>query len=189
MRHLNHLAALVAAVAITGAALPAAAASSPARAEAMAKLSYMSGVWRGPASGVGRDMKPFEVTQTERMGPMLDGDIIVIEGRGYGADGKVAFNAFGIVSWDPTTQEYEIRSYASGYSGTFELKLTADGYIWEIPAGPGAAIRYTATVADDTWREVGDYVAGDAAPQRIFEMNLKRVGDTTWPSADPVPMQ
>ena len=56
---------------------------TPGRTEAMAKLSFMRGVWAGHATGTNRDGSRYSVTQTERMGPMLGGDIIVIEGRGY----------------------------------------------------------------------------------------------------------
>lgn len=63
------------------------------------------------------------------------------------------------------------------------LTPTDKGYGWEIPAGPNAVIRYTATLADGTWTEVGDYVAAGGQPRRVFEMNLKRVGDTDWPAA------
>ncbi len=170
---------------LLGAATQADAASSPARAGAMARLGFMSGTWVGPAEGVLPDGKPYHVTQTERMGPMLDGDLIVIEGRGYRDDGSTGFNAFAVVSWDERSGKYELRSYAQGYAGTFELRPTADGYTWEIPAGPGAVIRYTATVKDGRWHEVGERVAGGKA-LKIFEMNLHRTGDTDWPQGKPV---
>jgi hypothetical protein len=152
-----------------------------AQKEAIKKLSGMFGVWRGPGSGMNRS-GPYQVTQTERIGTMLDGTIMVIEGKGYTPDGKVAFNAFGVISYDAATKVYTLRSHALGYSGDFPLTLTDTGYVWSIPAGPGATIRYTATFSGGTWNEVGDYVAGEAPPRRIFEMNLKRVGDTDWPS-------
>jgi hypothetical protein len=44
-------------------------------------------------------------------------------------------------------------------------------------------IRYTCVVKDGAWREVGDRIAPGKEPVRFFEMNLKRVGDTTWPAA------
>ena len=141
----------------------------------------------GPAEGTARDGSHYSVTQTERMGPMLDGDVIVIEGRGYRADGSTGFNALGIVSWDAQSKKYELRSYAQGFAGTFELRPTSDGYVWEIPTGPGAVIRYTATVKDGRWREVGEVVAPGKPAQKIFEMSLRRVGDTDWPVGKPVP--
>jgi hypothetical protein len=152
----------------------------------MSKVAFMRGVWRGPAHGTSMDGKPYTVTQTERMGPMLGGDIVVIEGRGYNADGTTGFNAFAVVSYEPRAGKYEMRSYAQGNAGTFELHLTPDGYTWEIPAGPDAIIRFTATVNDNRWREVGHYIAKGKPPVQTFEMNLTRVGDTEWPLGTPV---
>jgi hypothetical protein len=173
-------------IAVVATTLAAHAHSSPERAKAMARLGFMNGIWVGPAEGQGRDGTPYAVTQTERMGPMLDGDVIVIEGRGYQPDGAVAFNAFGVVSWDAQSKKYELRSYAQGYSGTFELTPTADGYVWEIPAGPDAVLRYTATVKAGKWREVGELIAKGKPPRKTFEMDLERVGDTDWPLTKPV---
>lgn len=159
---------------------------SPQLAPAMAKLGFMRGEWRGPASGVTPAGQHYEVTQTERMGPMLGGDIVVIEGRGYRQDGTTGFNAFAVVSYNPQRDKYELRSYAQGYAGTFDLDLTAEGYVWQVPAGPDAVMRFTATVKDNHWREVGEYVAPGKPPMKSFEMNLDRVGETDWPLGSPV---
>jgi hypothetical protein len=153
---------------------------------AMQRFSWMLGTWRGPGSGF-TEAGPYQVTQTERIGPMLAGTLIVIEGKGFSAEGETAFNAFGIISYDVPTRTYRLRSYALGYTGDFRLTPTEDGYTWEIPAGPGAAIRYTAKLADGIWTETGDYVAAGQPPSRIFEMNLERVGDSSWPEAGGVP--
>ena len=153
-----------------------------AQREAMASLAFMDGVWRGPAWTILPSGEKHSVTQTERIGPFLDGSVKVIEGRGYDADGKVAFNAFGTISYNPATRAYNMHSYAQGNAGDFALKPTPDGYVWEIPAGP-MTIRYTCVVKDGAWREVGDRIAPGKEPVRFFEMNLKRVGDTTWPAA------
>ena len=159
-----------------------------AQKEAMAPLAFMDGVWRGPAWTQLRTGR-HEVTQTERIGSFLDGSVKVLEGRGYNADGTVGFNAFGIISFDPATKKYSLRSYALGYSGDFPLEPKADGFVWRVPAGPGAIIRYTATITKDHWREIGERIAGDAPPVQMFEMNLTRVGDSNWPESDPVPMR
>ena len=58
-----------------------------------------------------------------------------------------------------------------------------------MPAGPGAIIRYTATIRDGTWRDIGERIAGDAPPVRVFEMNLRRVGDTRLARRRAVPMR
>jgi hypothetical protein len=153
--------------------------------EAMQRLANMDGVWRGPAWTILPSGEKHTITQTERIGPFLDGSVKVIEGRGYDADGKVTFNAFGTISYNPATRAYTLHSYAQGRAGDFVLTPTSDGYIWEIPAG-GMTIRYTATIKDGAWREVGDRIMPGKEPVRFFEMNLKRVGSTDWPAAGAV---
>ena len=154
----------------------------------LAKLAFMDGIWRGPAWSITPTGRK-EVTQAERIGPFLDGTVKVLEGRGYLPDGSVGFNAFGTISFNPATQAYVLHAYAQGYGGDFPFRVTPTGYVWEVPSGPGAIIRYTATIGEGRWREIGERVAGQAPPLQIFEMNLKRVGDTGWPAANPVPMR
>jgi hypothetical protein len=167
---------------------PDPAASIAAQREAMAAFARMDGVWRGPAWSItpaGRH----EIIQTERIGPFLGGSVRVIEGRGYNADGSVGFNALGVISYNPATRGYTISSWALGQAGVFPITPTSDGYTWEIPAGPGTTIRYTATIRDGTLREIGHRIAGNAPPVQIFEMNLRRIGDTDWPVGTAVPRQ
>ena len=174
----------------TGAAQPPAdpGARIVAQREALAPLQRLDGVWRGTAWTLtprGRHA----IVQTERIGPFLDGSVRVIEGRGYDADGSVSFNALGVISYNPDTSSYSLQSWALGRSGTFPFRVTSDGYMWEVPAGPGAIIRYTATIRDGHLREIGERIVGSGTPMQVFEMNLDRVGDTTWPSGDAVPMR
>lgn len=192
--------ALAAAVALAAPAVsqPTAPAARPARADpaalsaaqhdAMAKLAMMDGVWRGTAWSMTPSGR-HGVVHTERVGPFLGGSVKVIEGRSYMPDGSVGFNAFGIVSYEPASGAYTLHSYAMGRAGDFPLKVEPDGYSWEMPAGPGAVIRYKATIGNSAWKETGFRVAGEALPIQIFEMNLKRVSDTRWPAGDPVPMK
>lgn len=167
---------------------PDSASRLAAQAEAMKPLAWMDGVWRGQAWSVSQAGR-HEVTQTERIGPFLSGSVKVMEGRGYGADGKVSFNAFGTVSYDPGAKTYVLHSNAQGYAGDFPLQVTPDGYVWTTPAGPGRSIRYTATMKQGAWREVGEMVAEGRPPVQIFEMNLTRVGATDWPAGGAVSMR
>jgi hypothetical protein len=159
-----------------------------AQREAMARLAFMDGVWRGPAWSLTPQGR-HDIVQTERIGPMLGGAIKVMEGRGYAADGSVPFNAFGVVSFDPDRRAYNLTTWALGYSVTVPLTITATGFVWETPAGPGAIIRYTAVIRDGTWHEVGERIVGDAPPVRTIELTLRRLGDSSWPAADAVPMR
>jgi hypothetical protein len=190
---LKHRPAIVALVMMGGAPLAGSGQGRPdptaliaAQRAAMVLLAWMDGVWRGSAWTVLPSGEKRIITQTERIGPLLDGSIKVVEGRSYEADGRVGFNAFGIISYNPDTHAYSLHSHAQGLVGDFALRLTSDGYVWEIPAGP-ATIRYTAVIKDGAWREVGDRLVPGQDPFRFFEMNLARVGDTTWPAAGAVP--
>jgi len=153
---------------------------------AMAKLSFMDGVWRGPASTLLPSGEKHTVTQTERIGPFLDGAVKVIEGRGYDAKDNVTFNAFGIVSYDPAKKAHAMRSYTMGRAGDFALTPSDSGFVWEIPAG-SMTIRYTAVIRGGKWREIGQRVVPGGDPVQFFEMNLVRVGDSNWPVAGTIP--
>lgn len=156
-----------------------------AQRDAMVALAFIDGVWRGPAWTILPSGEKHTITQTERIGPFLGGSVKVIEGRGYDPDGTVTFNAFGTISYNPTTRAYTLHSYAQGNVGDFTVTPAADGYVWEIPAGP-TTIRYTAVIKGDAWREVGDRITPGREPVRFFEMNLTRVGTTDWPAAGAV---
>lgn len=153
---------------------------------ALAPLDFLDGVWRGVARTTLPDGSVQELTQTERVGPFLEGTLKVIEGRGYDAKGGVVFNALGIVSWDVARQRFAFRSYAMGHAGDFAFAATGDGFTWEIPAGP-ATLRYAATVRDGVWHETGDRIVPGQAPVRFFEMTLHRIGDSKWPAAGAIP--
>jgi len=125
---------------------PDPAALVSAQREAMNRFAILDGVWRGTAWIMLPSGQKHHLTQTERVGPFLDGSVRVIEGRGYEDDGRVGFNALAIVSFDPQTDTYSMRSYAQGRAGDFVITPTEDGFQWEIPAGP-MTIRYRRCLA------------------------------------------
>lgn len=165
---------------------PAAAQTAPPQNALMQKLDLLKGTWVGETKGMGPDGKPYVVRQTERVGSMLNGDVLVIEGRGYRSDGTLAFNALGTVSADAKTGAFEFRAHAQGRSGTYRMEAIPNGVTWELAAGPQATVRYTITIEGGVWHEVGEYLAKDQPPRQILEMTLKRTGDTDWPAAQPV---
>ena len=156
--------------------------------QAMAALAIFDGTWRGPASATEPSGQQRRITQTERVGSLLDGSIKVIEGRGFTADGVKTFNAFAVISFSPQTSTYNFHAYAQGHSGDFPMQVTPNGFTWSIKAGP-ATIRYTATVTDGVWSEIGERIVEGQQPAKIFEMTLRRVGNTDWPAAGAVPPQ
>lgn len=172
--------------------LPAAAQAPPdaeariaAQQEAIERLAFLDGEWRGTAWTLGPGGRKEVLTQTERVGSFAEGTVKLVEGRGYAADGSLAFNAFAVVSYEPATDTFTMRSYAFGRAGDFELTPTENGFTWEIPAGP-ATIRYTATVKDGEWRQVGERMVEGQEPVQFFGMDLVRLRDTDWPAGGAV---
>ena len=190
----RHLIALLFAASVLTATSPPALAQTPpdptaliaAQKTALEKFARMDGVWRGPAWMMLPSGEKHQLTQTERIGPFLDGAIKVIEGRGYESDGRVSFNAFGVISYSAETKGYRMRSHAQGRYGDFAIVPTDDGYTWEVPAGP-MTIRYTAVIKDGVLKEVGDRIMPGKEPVRFFEMTLTRLSNTEWPAGNAVP--
>ena len=154
-----------------------------AQKEAMKALAMLDGEWRGPAKTLLNDGTWHTITQTERVGPMLDGAVKVIEGRGYEADGSVSFNAFAVISYDPDRKTYSMRSYTSGRQGDYPIVPTSTGFRWEIQAGPQMKIEYEATVKDGVWTEVGTRVPANGPAVKFIEFSVTRLKDATWPAA------
>ena len=171
------------AVAVAEPAAEAAIAEAPAELVPDSALSFLFGEWVGTAKGTDANQQPYEVVQTERVGPLLGGKITLIEGRGYDAAGETLFNAFAVVSKNAQTGELEFRSYTGDYAGTYPFERTADGFRWSLPAGPAAKMVYTAVVNGDSWEQIGEYVPEGGAPVKVFEMSLKRTGSSDWPAA------
>lgn len=157
-----------------------------AQRKAMTPLAVLDGTWRGEAVVLQPDGTRLKLTQTERVGPMLDGTLRVIEGRGFRADGSLAFNAFAVISFSPRSGRYTFRSYAMGYVGDYPLELRPDGFVWSITLPDGVQLRYTITVKDDRWIEVGERIAPGQPPVKTLEMSLKRIGGTDWPAGGAV---
>jgi len=193
MSHLRLVFAAVALSALAVASISSAAAGASdsvamlaAQHRSMQPLSIFDGIWRGPARVTLPDGKEVLITQTERVGSFLGETVKVIEGRGYAPDGTSPFNAFAVISYSPQSDKYNFRSYAQGYSGDFPVEVRPDRFTWSIKAGP-ATLRYTATVKDGVWVEIGERLVEGQAPVKIFDMSLRRIGNTDWPSAGAVP--
>jgi hypothetical protein len=169
----------------TSAAQQIDAASIAAQRAAIARIDIIDGMWRGSAVQK-TPAGEHRMTQTERVGSLLDGSIKLIEGRGYGPDGATVFNALAVIAWDPVTKAYHMRTHAQGRSADPKFAMTDAGFVWEFPAG-GATIRYTATIGGGKWREIGEYLMPGRPPMQFFEMNLTRIGDSPWPAGGTVP--
>lgn len=155
---------------------------------AAAKLAMLDGEWRGTATVMLPDGSTRTMVHTERVGTLQDGAIRLIEGRSYDDAGQPQFAAFAVVSWDAMRNQFRFRSHAQGFYGDYPLTVTADGFSWEMQAGP-MRMRYTARIADGRWEETGVREMPGQPPVTFITMTMQRIGDSAWPGAGAVPPQ
>jgi len=154
-----------------------------AQREAMKALAMLDGEWRGPEKSLRNDGQWHEMVQSERVGTMLDGTVRVLEGRGFEKNGELSFNAFAVISYDPDTKAYTMRSYSGGRVGDFPIVPNATGFSWEIQAEPEMKIAYEAIVKNGVWTEIGTRIPKNGTPVKFIEFSVTRLGDTGWPAA------
>ena len=153
---------------------------------ALDKLAMLDGEWRGTASVFTPSGQKFSITHTERVGPMLNGTIRVVEGRSHLPNGGSPFNAFAVISYDVAGKRYTMRSYVQGHQGDFTLTLTDHGFSWSMTGADGVPVRYTAVVGNGRWVETGERIV-DGKPVKYMELDVTRIGDSSWPAAGAVP--
>lgn len=163
---------------------PSLPAGTPEQRAAMNALDFLDGEWRGQAR-IG-PQGAMVLVQTERVGDLLGGSVKVVEGRSYDEAGDTAFNALGVISWDPE-DGYSFSTWTSGMRAVYPIEVTANGFSWSHAAGPNGTMSYTATIADGRWRQIGHYSAPGQEPVTVIEMDLERLGDSDWPSGGAVP--
>lgn len=158
------------------------------QAEAMVPFQWMVGEWRGNATQRGPG-GVIELIQTERVGPMLSGSVMVVEGRGYDPEtGTTEFNALGIISYDPASGSYGFDAHANGQRGHFKIEIVEDGFDWFIERGP-VNIRYEVRPTDGRWIETGFVAMPGREETQFYHMELDRIGDGDWPLVGAVPME
>lgn len=175
------LAALATAALAQAPSLPA---GTPEQRAAIDALDFLDGEWRGQAR-IG-PQGAMVLVQTERVGDLLGGSVKVVEGRSYDEAGDTAFNALGVISWDPE-EGYSFSTWTSGMRTVYPITVTADGFSWSHAAGPSGTMSYSATITDGRWSQVGHYSAPGQEPVMVIEMDLERLGDTVWPMGEAVP--
>jgi hypothetical protein len=156
----------------------AAQAPDPAAAQAgIARLEFMVGRWRGEAWQL-RGSERVQTQMAEVVERKLGGAVLLVEGRGTiavpGAEDRIVHHALGVISFDPGSGTYTLRSYLStGQSGAFALTLVNGGVRW-IREVPGGSVRNTARFTNDEWHEIGEFSRDGTTWTQIMELRLRR---------------
>lgn len=146
--------------------------------EAMARLSFLVGSWKGEAWMQMGPGQRTEMTQTESVAAHLDGLVLAIEGEGRlrSNPDAVVHHAFATITYDAETKGYRVHAIRKdGKSIDAAGAFTADGaFQWGF-AMMGGNVRYTIHYTDDgEWLETGDFSSDGTAWTQVLEMKLKR---------------
>jgi hypothetical protein len=150
--------------------------TKPVSVDAMKKLDYLAGKWKGAGWIMMGPQRREEFNQTENVQSKLDGTILTIDGSGRSKpDDRPVHNAFGVIYYDAPSSEYKFMAFlADGRSVLADFKVTDNGFVWGFKA-PYGQIRYTMThTAKDEWNEIGERSADGSTWSKMFEMTLTR---------------
>jgi hypothetical protein len=157
--------------------LAAQAPDAPLAQAGIARLEFMIGRWRGEAWQL-RGNERVQTQMVETVDRKLGGAVLLVEGRGTiaipGAEDRVVHHALGVISFDPGSARYTLRSYlATGQSGEFVLTLVDGGVSWTREV-PGGSVRNTARFTSNEWHEIGEFSADGTTWRQIMELRLRR---------------
>ena len=144
---------------------------------AMKKLGFLVGDWSGEASVLRGPGQLVEMAQTESAQFKLDGLVLVIEGVGRTkAEGKLALQALGLISFDDEAGIYTMRAFNDGRWLETEVKL-ADGensISWGFSLGEFKTRTVLRIYENGEWTEVAELSIADRSPQKMMDLSVWR---------------
>jgi hypothetical protein len=146
-----------------------------AQRDAMQKLAFLVGQWKGEATVSTGPGGPRRLEQTEDVQFKLGGLVLLIEGTGRNpVSGAVEFNALATVSFDEASGAYRFRAYSGGNYVETALTVRDRGVEWGFTAG-AATVTNTMHLDDSgQWVEVTDVVIGGGPPRRTTELRVRK---------------
>jgi hypothetical protein len=144
---------------------------------ALKKLDFLVGKWSGEARVLRGPGEPLELVQTEEAQYKLDGLILIIEGVGKTkADGKVALQALGIVSYDDEAGTYRMRAYNDGRYLETDVKLSENGkgITWGFALGDIKTSSMLRINEKGEWTELTEIAIGSQPARKFMELTVSR---------------
>jgi hypothetical protein len=162
---------------VTSMAQPPRTPDTEAQRAALKKLDFLVGKWSEEARVQGGPGEPLELIQTEEAQYKLDGLILIIEGIGKTkGEGKVALQAFGVVSYDDETETYHMRAYNDGRYLETEVKLSEDGQgiTWGFALGEFKTSSVLRINEKGEWTERTELAIWSQPPRRLMDLTVSR---------------
>lgn len=142
----------------------------------MKKLSFLIGKWSGDASVLRGPGQFVDLSQTEEAQFRLDGLVLMIEGVGrMRADGKLALQALGLISFDDASGRYRMRAFNDGRWLETEVELTDAGTItWGFSFGEMRTSSVLRINEKGEWTELAELMVGAKPPPKLMELTVRR---------------
>jgi hypothetical protein len=144
---------------------------------AMNRLAFLTGKWSGEASAARGPGQVIELIQTEEAQLKLNGLVLQIEGVGRTkADGKLALQALGLISFDDESGTYRMRAYNDGRWLESEVKLDPSGsaITWGFALGEYQTHSTLRLNEKGEWTELAELKIGERAPVKLMELTVRR---------------
>lgn len=170
--------------AVAGESMPAQARqpapnAGPAR-EAMKKLDWLTGQWRGTADvqGPGGAM---QLQQSEDVRLKVFDTALLIEGTGRepGSDakpGEIVFQALAVITYDAAAKKYNMRAITERGSVDPYIEVKDKEVFWgfDVPGGAGEVRYHIRLDEQGRWHEVGEFSQDGQTWMKFLEMKLER---------------
>lgn len=176
--HRTKLAACLVALTIAaplGAQAPDPSAQIARSRAALAPIAKLVGRWEGEARVMQGPGEPIRVLQSEDIVYGASQTMIFIRGTGRDPSTRaINFEAAASIWFDAEAGRLRMRTHRDGQTIEPELEVRPDTILWAFNV-PGGKVRYTITLTDSAWHEVGTFARNGGTPFQIIDMRLRRV--------------
>lgn len=155
---------------------------APAQIEAMKKMHFLVGEWKGEGWTEFVPGKRATASITEKAQVKLGGIVMLIEGLGTTkipgkVEEQVVHNAMAVMWYDQQAKLYRLRSFlVDGRAIDAEAKFIGESFQWGFKSPYGGNIRYTISLTPKgEWFEIGEMSEDGNSWRKFHEMTLQRV--------------
>jgi len=162
-------------------ALAQAPKASPAQLEAMQKLDWLVGNWRGEAEIHVQPGQVQKIKQAESIQRKHGGALLLIEGTGSirppGQDVDVTvFEALAVITYDEANKRYRFHAHTGGHYSDAQATVSDGRIEWRLPRTTQGETRYTIQRTETgDWHEIGERSTDGVTWRKFIELKLKKL--------------